>query len=158
MAQRLLGIARRPGRGPNAGVADAELEERFVYVPFAPKDYSEHSVALDDLFQAVADLRPLSCLYPRLSDGRDERITIHPYALALYKDAIYCIAYETHSKQVITLQLDRMCDTAFPSDERFELPRDFKLDDFVQGQFGLNQKTRKIITGLIAVVGLCCSL
>src|SRR5262249_3644245 len=79
-AQKLLGIARRPGRGPNAGVADARLEDRFLYLPFAPKDYAERTEELDDVFQAVADLRPLRCRYRRMKDGREERITIHPYA------------------------------------------------------------------------------
>ncbi|HZO16459.1 MAG TPA: WYL domain-containing protein, partial [Polyangiaceae bacterium] len=41
--QTLLGVARRPGRGPNSGVADAQLEQRFRYLPFAPKDYSHKS-------------------------------------------------------------------------------------------------------------------
>src|SRR5262249_27261710 len=57
--ERLLAIANRPGRGPNAGLADARLEDRFLYLPVAPKDYSAKTEELDDLFQAVADLRPL---------------------------------------------------------------------------------------------------
>ena len=61
--QRLLALAQRPGRGPNAGLADARLEERFLYLPVAPKDYTGKTEELDDLFQAVADLRPLKCRY-----------------------------------------------------------------------------------------------
>src|SRR5262249_60193173 len=34
-AQKLFAVARRPGRGPNPGVADARLEDRFPYLPFA---------------------------------------------------------------------------------------------------------------------------
>ncbi|WP_437281363.1 WYL domain-containing protein [Sorangium sp. So ce375] len=136
-AQRLLGVARRPGRGPNAGVADARLEERFLYLPFAPKDYAARTEELDDLFQSVADLRPLRCRYRRSRDGREERVLIHPYALVLYKDAIYCVGLHVGRGEVRTFLLDRMRDTECAVTERFELPPDFSIDDYFQGQFGI---------------------
>jgi predicted DNA-binding transcriptional regulator YafY len=136
-AQKLLGVARRPGRGPNAGVADARLEERFLYLPFAPKDYAAHTEALDDLFQSVADLRPLTCVYRRSKDGREERITIHPYAMVLYKDAIYCVGLHVGRGGVRTFLLDRMRDTECAVTDRFELPPSFSLEDHFQGQFGI---------------------
>lgn len=136
-AQRLLGVARRPGRGPNAGVADARLEERFLYLPFAPKDYAARTEELDDLFQAVADLRPLRCRYRRSRDGREERVLIHPYALVLYKDAIYCVGLHVGRGEIRTFLLDRMRDTECAVTERFELPADFSIDDYFQGQFGI---------------------
>ncbi|WP_434046893.1 MULTISPECIES: helix-turn-helix transcriptional regulator [Sorangium] len=136
-AQRLLGVARRPGRGPNAGVADARLEERFLYLPFAPKDYAARTEELDDLFQSVADLRPLRCRYRRARDGREERVLIHPYALVLYKDAIYCVGLHVGRGEVRTFLLDRMRDTECAVTERFELPPDFSIDDYFQGQFGI---------------------
>jgi predicted DNA-binding transcriptional regulator YafY len=137
LAQKLFAVARRPGRGPNAGVADARLEERFLYLPFAPKDYAAHTEELDDLFQAVADLRPLRCLYRRAKDGQEERVTIHPYAMVLYKDAIYCVGLHVAKKEIRTFLLDRMRDTECASTERFELPEDFSIDDHFQGQFGI---------------------
>jgi predicted DNA-binding transcriptional regulator YafY len=136
-AQKLLGVARRPGRGPNAGVAEARLEDRFLYLPFAPKDYAAHTEALDDLFQAVADLRPLTCLYRRARDGREERIVIHPYAMVLYKDAIYCVGLHVARGEVRTFLLDRMRDTECAVTERFLLPPAFSIDDHFQGQFGI---------------------
>ncbi len=136
-SEKLLGVARRPGRGPNAGVADARLEERFLYLPFAPKDYGAKTEELDDLFQAVADLRPLTCGYRRPKDGREERITIHPYAMVLYKDAIYCVGFHVAKAEVRTFLLDRMRDTECAVTQRFELPESFRLEDYFQGQFGI---------------------
>jgi predicted DNA-binding transcriptional regulator YafY len=136
-AQHLIGIARRPGRGPNAGVTDAHLEERFVYLPFAPKDYAAHSEALDDLFQAVADLRPLSCRYPRPADGKLERLVVHPYAMILYKDAVYFIGRDQQRATVRTFLLDQLRDTSCATTERFTLPSDFRVERFWQGQFGI---------------------
>ncbi|NUP04705.1 MAG: WYL domain-containing protein [Polyangiaceae bacterium] len=136
-AEKLLGVARRPGRGPNAGVADARLEERFLYLPFAPKDYGAKTEELDDVFQAVADLRPLSCRYRRPKDGREERILIHPYAMVLYKDAIYCVGRHVAKDEIRTFLLDRMRDTECAVTERFDLPDDFRIEDYFQGQFGI---------------------
>jgi predicted DNA-binding transcriptional regulator YafY len=137
VAQKLLGVARRPGRGPNAGVADARLEERFLYLPFAPKDYSSRTEELDALFQAVADLRPLKCRYRRAKDGREERITIHPYAMVLYKDSIYCVGLHVGRGDIRTFLLDRMRDAESATIERFTLPDDFSIEDHFQGQFGI---------------------
>jgi predicted DNA-binding transcriptional regulator YafY len=136
-AQQLLGVARRPGRGPNAGVADARLEERFLYLPFAPKDYAAHTEALDDIFQAVADLRPLHCRYRRARDGREEKVTIEPYAMVLYKDAIYCVGLHRGRGEIRTFLLDRMRDTECGTTERYNLPADFRVEDYFQGTFGI---------------------
>jgi predicted DNA-binding transcriptional regulator YafY len=151
---KLLAVSRRPGRGPNAGRADARLEDRFLYLPFAPKNYKDHTEELDDLFQAVADLRPLSLRYKsRDSDSREkassekaasekatadkERITIHPYALVLHRDSIYCVGYHVAKDAVRTFVLDRMRDTQIEHTEHFELPEDFDIDEYFQGELGV---------------------
>lgn len=136
-SEKLLGVARRPGRGPNAGVADARLEDRFLYLPFAPKDYASRTEELDDVFQAVADLRPLHFRYVRPKDGKIEKTIIHPYAMVLYKEAIYCVGYQVAKKEIRTFLLDRMRDTECAVTERFDLPDDFRIDDHFQGQFGI---------------------
>jgi predicted DNA-binding transcriptional regulator YafY len=150
---RLLALAQRPGRGPNAGLADARLEHRFLYLPVAPKDYSTKTEELDDLFQAVADLRPLKCRYRSgAREGDDggkpgageETIVIHPYAMVLYKDSIYCVGFHTGKGEIRTFLLDRMRDTESSALDRFELPPDFKIDDYFQGGFGIWRGREKI--------------
>lgn len=133
---KLMAVAQRPGRGPNAGIADARLEERFTYLPMAPKDYSSKTEELDDLFQSVSDLRPLSVLY-RAAGKPEERITIHPYAMVLHRDSIYCVGYHVGRGSVRTFLLDRMRDTQAAVTERFDLPKDFDIDDYFQGEFGI---------------------
>jgi predicted DNA-binding transcriptional regulator YafY len=145
---KLLALAQRPGRGPNAGVADARLEDRFLYLPFAPKSYGGRTEELDDLFQAVADLRPLTCLYRSAGKAREERITIHPYAMVMHRDSIYFVGFHVARGEVRTFLLDRMRDTQAAATERFELPADFKVDDYFQGEFGIfksNEKHRVVI-------------
>jgi predicted DNA-binding transcriptional regulator YafY len=134
---KLMAFAQRPGRGPNAGLADARLEDRFLYLPHAPKNYAEKTEELDDLFQAVSDLRPLTLTYRSATKSEEERITIHPYALVLHRDSIYCVGFHAERAEVRTFVLDRMRDTTCATTERFELPADFNVDQYFQGEFGI---------------------
>lgn len=145
--KKLLAFAQRPGRGPNAGLADARLEDRFLYLPFAPKNYAEKTEELDDLFQCVSDLRPLSMRYRSANKAEEERITIHPYALVLHRDSVYCVAYHVQKHEVRTFLLDRMRDTQCGFTERFELPKDFDIDEYFQGEFGVwkDAKRHKVV-------------
>ncbi len=138
---KLLAFAQRPGRGPNAGLADARLEQRFLYLPHAPKNYAQKTEELDDLFQAVSDLRPLSLLYRSATRADEERITIHPYALVLHRDSIYCVGFHVGREEIRTFVLDRMRDTQCAITERFELPADFAVDAYFQGEFGIWRDT-----------------
>jgi predicted DNA-binding transcriptional regulator YafY len=135
--KKLLSFAQRPGRGPNAGLADARLEDRFLYLPHAPKHYAEKTEELDDLFQAVSDLRPLTLSYRRPGKPDDERLTIHPYALVLHRDAIYCVGRHVGKNEIRTFALDRMKSTECAVTERFRLPDDFNIDQYFQGEFGI---------------------
>ncbi|HSC86398.1 MAG TPA: WYL domain-containing transcriptional regulator [Polyangiaceae bacterium] len=134
---KLLAISKRPGRGPNAGRADARLEERFLYLPFAPKNYAEKTEELDDLFQAVADLRPLTLHYKSASKAREEKITILPYAMVLHRDSIYCVGYHQDRGEMRTFVLDRMRDTQIHYTETFDLPDSFDIDEYFQGELGV---------------------
>ena len=140
--------------GPPTARRRSSLEDRFLYLPFAPKDYAAHTEELDDLFQAVADLRPLRCRYRRAKDGQEEKVTIHPYAMVLYKDAIYCVGLHVGKKEIRTFLLDRMRDTECAATERFELPPDFSIDDHFQGQFGIwrGSEPKKVVIDFDAKV------
>ncbi|MEZ4221170.1 MAG: WYL domain-containing transcriptional regulator [Polyangiaceae bacterium] len=144
---KLLAFAQRPGRGPNAGLADARLEDRFLYLPFAPKIYADKTDELDDLFQAVSDLRPLSLLYKSGAKSKEERIVIHPYAMVLHRDAIYCVGFHTERGEIRTFVLDRMRDTQCSYTERFDLPDDFDVGEYFQGELGVwkSSKRQKVV-------------
>ncbi len=143
----LLDFAQRPGRGPNAGLADARLEDRFLYLPQAPKDYREKTEELDDLFQAVADLRPLSMKYRAAARTKEEVVAIHPYALVLHRSSIYCVGLHLGRGEIRTFLLDRMRDTECSYSERFELPSEFNLDDYFQGELGIwrSEQRHKVV-------------
>jgi predicted DNA-binding transcriptional regulator YafY len=134
---KLRAFAERPGRGPNAGLSNTRLEERFVYLPRFARDYSDKSEELDELFLAVSELRPLSLRYPRTKQGREERITIHPYALVLNQERVYCVGFAPAREELRTFSLDRMRDVQAHSEERFELPANFRVEEHFEGEFGV---------------------
>jgi predicted DNA-binding transcriptional regulator YafY len=154
---KLRAFADRPGRGPNAGLSNARLEERFVYLPRLARDYSHKSEELDELFLAVSELRPLSLRYPRARSreerardekGREEKVTIHPYALVLYQEGVYCVGSVPARDEIRTFSLDRMRDVQALADERFELPENFRVEDHFEGEFGVaapKQPTKVVI-------------
>jgi predicted DNA-binding transcriptional regulator YafY len=155
---KLRAFADRPGRGPNAGLSNARLEERFVYLPRLARDYSDKSEELDELFLAVSELRPLSLRYPRArkpgeerardDKGREEKVTIHPYALVLYQEGVYCVGGVPARDEVRTFSLDRMRDVQALPDERFDLPENFRVEDHFEGEFGVaapKQPTKVVI-------------
>jgi predicted DNA-binding transcriptional regulator YafY len=145
---KLRAFADRPGRGPNAGLAYARLEERFVYLPRLARDYSDKSEELDELFLAVSELRPLTLRYPRTRQGREERLSIHPYALVLYCEGVFCVGYVPARDEIRTFSLDRMRDVQSLSEERFDLPDNFRVEDHFEGEFGVaspKQPTKVVI-------------
>ncbi|MEO6418744.1 MAG: WYL domain-containing protein, partial [Polyangiaceae bacterium] len=109
--RQLVLLAQRPAA--RAGVrgeipSDQRLEERVVYVPSPPRNYTAKAEELDALFDAVANLRVVSVRY----DGGAQPVTLHPYALFLHKGAIFCAGHEVEAKSTRVLSFDRMRGTS----------------------------------------------
>jgi predicted DNA-binding transcriptional regulator YafY len=159
--------ARPPARGE--APADVPLDDRFAYVPHAPRAYTNRSEDVDRVFQAVAELTVLRFRYrdapadgrPDERDARDARqasdarearergarILAHPYALVIHGGAIVCIARDVDQGAVRAFAFDRMGDfDAAPGAEveRFELPADFDIADWLQGDFGVARSARSM--------------
>jgi predicted DNA-binding transcriptional regulator YafY len=162
VTRQLLQLAHRPTHlGAGDIASDTHLENRFVCASGPARSYAPKGAELDDLFRAVADLRVLSFFYGpasaavrgsnaapsagtrRLQEishdagARGERVVLHPYAMVLYQGAVYGIGLEVATGKMRTFLLDRMTDTSVSDVQRFALPNDFDVDDFVHGVFGV---------------------
>ncbi len=150
VTRQLVQLARRPTKGEIA--SDTRLEDRFVFVPDAPRNYAAKGAELDDLFRAVADLRVLTFRH-RDGDGArtpvgtappaGELVTLHPYAMVLWRGTVHCIGLDIRGGHVRTFQLDRMSETQTSEAEHFELPPDFDVAEFLQGEFGVGRSSGK---------------
>jgi predicted DNA-binding transcriptional regulator YafY len=144
-------IAHRPavrtavrGEAPS----EARLEERFAYVPPAQHLYANRSEDVDELFQAVAELRVLRFRYRDApgdaGDARPARVTAHPYALVLHGGAILCVAWDVDAGVARAFALDGMSELSASDGERFELPPDFDLGPWLHGEFGVARGSRTV--------------
>lgn len=145
----LLTLANRPGRGPNAGMVDTALEERFVHLPAEPGDYRDRTEEVDVFYHAVADLRPVFCQH-RPPGGDECPKVLHPYALVLFQDALHVVAAEAGGdpEDARVYPLEDLEDATLSATEHFLLPEDFSLRRFYQGRFGLflaSRKTRVVV-------------
>jgi predicted DNA-binding transcriptional regulator YafY len=116
--------------------SDARLEDRFACVPPVPRAYTNRSEDMDAAFQAMAELRVLAFRY-RDGSGRNERITAHPYALVIHGGAITCVGHDLDARATRIFAFDRMSDLVASDDDRFELPADFAIGDWLHGDFGV---------------------
>ncbi len=152
VTQQMIQLARRPVRaGGGADIAsDTRMEERFVLCSERVPSQTRGG-ELDDVFRAVADLRVLAFRYLPLPhggratpEGRGVKMSIHPYAMVLYRGAAHCIGREVLTGRIDVLAISRMRETE-PSESRFELPEDFRVDDYVHGPFGLGRAKHPIV-------------
>jgi predicted DNA-binding transcriptional regulator YafY len=161
VTDQILLLARRPVHAGKADIAsDTRMEERFVFVPEVTRPQAQ-GPELDDVFRAVADLRVLTFRLgkPRAYGTRREakadrgtRMTVHPYAMVVHAGEAHCIARDVSSGQVDVYPLSRMHESEASESERFELPDDFDVDDYVHGPFGLGRPTHPILVEFTADV------
>ncbi len=136
-------VAQRPasrGSTREAG-GDARLVGRFAYAPPASRGYPDRAEDVDEAFRALAELRVLRFRHRDPSDekggGRGARITAHPYAMVLQGGGITCVAHDVDRRATRAFAFDRVSDVEASEDERFELPADFAMGDWLQGDFGV---------------------
>jgi predicted DNA-binding transcriptional regulator YafY len=122
---------------------DARLEDRFAYAPPAPRAYTHRSEDMDAAFQAMVELSVLSFQY-RDGAGKQARVTAHPYALVIQGGAITCVARDVDRGSTRAFVFDRMSELEANDGERFELPADFTVADWLQGDFGVARAPRSL--------------
>lgn len=137
---KLLSHVQRPPRRGAQVDPDTRLEDRFLYLPAAPMRRLDPDAAevVDVVLDACAQLRVCLIEYRKHDGGGAvEKLTIHPYAVVLYKDAIYCVAWVHERGAMRTLRVDRIVD-ANATLAHFDLPADFRVDAHFAGQFGVH--------------------
>jgi len=153
-------VAHRPVARPAAhGDApwDGHLEDRFAYLPPVPRAYANRSDDVDAAFQAVAGLAVMRFRYrdgPDGAPGKGARVTAHPYALVLQGGSIACVARDVSGLSpadvsdqrgaVRVFVFERMSDVQSSEAEHFDLPADFSIADWLQGDFGVARASRTV--------------
>ena len=141
--QLLSHVQRTPRRGATVD-PDTRLEDRFLYLPANPMrslaETPDLAEVVDTVIDACAQLRECAIRYRKAGKSKSatEALTVHPYAVVLYRDAIYCVCFVKERSAVRTLRLDRIVDAEASPVRHFALPADFSVDKHFEGQFGLH--------------------
>jgi len=140
----LLSHVQRPPRKGAEIDPDTRLEDRFLYLPANPMKVPEGAAeVLDGVLDACAQLRVCRVRYRKAQGTGEEALTIHPYAVVLYKDTIYCVAHVVERDAVRTLRVDRMVDADADPLNHFALPAGFSVDKHFEGQFGVHTSAER---------------
>jgi predicted DNA-binding transcriptional regulator YafY len=146
--RQLAQVAHRPtARTATRGDvgASGRLEDRFAFVPPAPRGHASRGEDIDAAFQAVADGAVLRFRYREDGeDGKGARITSHPYALVMGGGSITCVAHDVDRALTRAFALESMSDLEASESERFELPGEFQLGEWLQGDFGVARAPRTL--------------
>jgi predicted DNA-binding transcriptional regulator YafY len=134
-------IAHRPPARPGLRgepAPESRLEGRFACVPHLPRAYAGRSEDVDETFRALSEQRVLRFRYA------GARITSHPYALVLHEGGITCVARDCDRNSARPFAFERMTELAASEADRFELPADFDLADWLHGDFGVARSPQNV--------------
>ncbi|MGD0674611.1 MAG: WYL domain-containing protein [Polyangiaceae bacterium] len=141
-------VAHRPTTRPSTrdAAGDGRLDERFAYAAPAAHAYPNRAEDVDELFRAVAELRVLRFRHRDRSDksGRGARVIAHAYALVLDAGAITCVTRDVDLGSTRTFAFDAMSELEASEEERFELPADFAIQEWLHGDFGVARGGRPV--------------
>jgi predicted DNA-binding transcriptional regulator YafY len=96
------------------------VERKFLYVPFAAKDYAHLEGHMDTILRSVLKQERLEVVY-RHPSGRRTTHQFAPYTVVLYRDALYLLGQSHRHRAPIYLAVDRIGDVR-RTGERFALP------------------------------------
>lgn len=148
--QMLSQVQRAPRRGADVD-PDTRLEDRFLYLPTTPMKplEEEQSEVFDTILDACAQLRVCTIRYRKgVTGDATETLTVHPYAVVVYKDTIYCVCFVKERDGIRTLRADRIVEADADPLQHFALPESFSIDKYYEGAFGLHTgeaRTRVVI-------------
>lgn len=106
--------------------------------------------SLDELFRARSPTSA-SCATARAraraGEPRAERVDFLPYAMLAHRGAIVLVGARRQTPELFeVVPLETMTEVRTSETERFTLPEDFAVSDYVHGEFGVAPPTRAVAT------------
>ncbi len=107
--------------------------------------YEEHSDILDQLLLSHEDQKTVQIAYHSRQSAEPVNHLISPYAIRLYRDAIYVIARSEEQAEIRLFKLDRIC-SAEVTDVPFLIPESFNAEEYLKSAFGVyvGDQTRQV--------------
>ena len=100
------------------------------------KQYGELQDMIGRISEAVIQKKVVEIVYYTMSRKKETRRKVAPYKIWFFDDTFYLIGNCGLRDGVRIFALDRI-KTIQPTDEPFEMPKDFNIDDFMKSSFGV---------------------
>jgi predicted DNA-binding transcriptional regulator YafY len=102
----------------------------------APKDLEEHKHVIRMLLEAIAAEVRIRMTYYSVHSQKKKEYVVDPYRLMYFRGGMYLFAYVEEYKQIRTFAIERIA-AIDKTHERFEKPRDFSVETYLESSFGL---------------------
>ena len=99
------------------------------------KPYSKYKKIIEQIKKAVISKRVIDIVYYTMSRKKETRRKVEPYKLWFLDGTFYLIGHCKWIKEIRVFAVDRIKMLAL-TDEIYEVPDDFDVDDFMGNSFG----------------------
>ena len=106
---------------------------RWVPCPYKP--YRKFDKIIDQIKDAVINKRVIDIVYYTMSRKKETRRKVAPYKLWFFDGTFYMIGHCKWIKEIRIFAVDRIKMLSL-TDEIFEVPDDFEIDEFMGNSFG----------------------
>jgi len=111
--------------------------EQSVAIGSKPyKHYDRFRGLIEKVSEAIVQKKTIEMIYYTMSRSKETRRKLAPYKIWFFDDTFYLIGNCGMRDDVRIFALDRIKDLEL-TDERFEMPADFDLEDFMKLSFGV---------------------
>lgn len=114
-----------------------QLDMKFLAVAEHAKNYGgDVSDVIDDVVTALVYNNPLDVQY-RKTSGVESRYLLHPYTLAVFRQALYLFAFDAKANQVKTFAIERFTKMARRRQDHFEVVNGWRPEAHMAHAFGI---------------------
>jgi predicted DNA-binding transcriptional regulator YafY len=123
--------------------------EQIFSVGLGPhKSYREHRQAIDLILRAIDKRRTAQLRYFSASRNSTARREVDPYFLRFVGGGLYLIGYCHLRKEVRMFAVERIRSITL-TDHPYQMPLDFKVDEYVQDALGIMRSGRRVEVELV---------
>lgn len=124
------------------------MEQMFSVGLGAHKNYREHRQTIDLISQAIDKRRTAQIRYFSASRNNTGRREVDPYYLRFAGGGLYLIGHCHLRKEVRMFAVERIRSITL-TDHPYQMPLDFKVDEYVQDALGIMRSGRRIEVELL---------
>ena len=117
-------------------LSPGNLDQALSFHPFAPDEADLETFQI--VSRSLKEQRAVQFLYKNLGADKAQTRRVHPYHLACVENRWYLVAHDVARGAMRNFAMTRMRRLLLLPD-RFKRPKDFRIDDYLKGSFGIFQ-------------------